>query len=563
MLALSSLVSPVFPSVKAPELKLGAIPATPMEGNERTVFLGAVASSTPDGRPVLKDGKPLIVHSLAFYQAWDQYFKNGWEKIDTTISKVGGRFTMDQAPFEFTGPPVANGPVLFHNNNQWDDKKQDQITTSPLELTITALGVDPVQGELRKGNLGLGVLDVDYIVYPDAYPSVAFTNGFFRPSFKLEYSEKVSFSREVNGEKTKWLEGGILGTKKPVAVKVDSTTQSRGASMKQVRIWDLKEDGRKEQAVQLDVSKVGVNSYTATKLIPENFFATSSPVSADLIYYIGRDPAPNLQKLVCFKDAAGGYIACTDLATTFSSENADEGSIADGRVAQANNNSWATSRNVDDGTSADTGGTDTNCPNVNEAAGNFEFIRCWFGFKTGPIITTTTDILDMKLSIYTVSPGNGDNDGVDYWILTEGNAASDAAIAVADIDAITDTSGNNPFVNGTEYKDMSDVASSSGSWIDGTNIPNGARVEWQVNSTGTPLVAKGATGGIGADGNTYFVLVEGHDYTNEQIGTAQNNFGTSYAGSANPPILFAEIASGTPAAAAPAKKGIHFRSRRF
>ena len=485
----------------------------------------------------IKDGKATTSSSGAFYTAWENFYNGDkWEKIDTTIRQTANDFVMDKAPFKLSLPLRSTGTATFLNDNKWDFNANDKISAPPMTLNITAEGVFNVPGHIESGLIR--GKKADYVIYPGAYPdgsdliyyisrdkapkleklvkinSVPSGDLFY--SFIYQYDKDVDFTREVSGSKMKWQEQIPMGTKKAVGIKPKGETQKRGIGIRPPKAWDSA-DFPKTQDIQVDYAPLGNNSYKVTKIVPKAFFdGAVMPVF-------------------------------TDVTNMFVSEDADQGNLGDGRVNLGTNATWTNVRDVNDGSSADTGGTGTNCPNANQAGGSFEIIRCYYGFATGYGIGTGDTIDDLKFSVYSNTPGNGLNDGFDYWLLVEADPASDAAIATADADAITSVAGNNPFTDGEHFRDFSSVATGSGSWIDGTNIPTNARVEFQFNATGTANTAKSLTGGRGSDGFTFFALVEGHDYENSPLsGNPQNNFTSDFAGGANPPILFAEFSSSTP-----------------
>lgn len=495
----------------------------------------------------IENGK--VVQTLRKFNRWVNYkTAEGWGDIDTSLTQTTRGFVMNKAPFEFTAPLVSQGTALFHNNNLWDEKTKTGISAPPLDLTITALGISNVSGEARTGNLGFG--DVDYVVYPNAYPSVSFTNGFFRPTFAMNYSSGVDFFRDVNGTKTRWLQGSVMGTNKAVEVQATSTTENRGASMDAFKIWDMNEDHPKKQNIQVDFEPLGGRTYNATKLVPQSFFATSSPVSADLIYYIGKRPAPNLQKLVCFKDAAGGYIACTDLVVRFGSQDATAGNLVDGTIRREGEATWAGARDATTASEAPgAGGSDSNCPNTNQVV-TFTIIYCIYGFNTGDIIQSTDTINEARLGLDVNSPGEGDNAPTDenFWVVVQADPASDTSLTQDDYNNVTDVNNSNPHASGVELKAMSPFSTSSTSWIDASNLIEG-RVEWVFDATGTAAIAK-AGGGLGNDGFSFFGMTSSFHVVNDPPAlTTQMNFGSDFAEGANPPYLEVDISSSTPPAA--------------
>lgn len=483
------------------------------------------------------------------YTSWINYkTPDGWAPIDTSLRQTPTGFVMDKAPFEFTAPLRSTGTAIFYNNNLWHEKTKSRITASPLDLNITALGINDVTGELRVGNLGFGS-SVEYIVYPDAY-NVSFINGYFRPSFNLHYSEPVDFYRKVDNKRTKWLQGSVMGTQGRVEIRAASTSQARGIGMDKFSIWDMSERNQKRQLVQADFAPMGNNDYVMTKLIPQTFFSTSTPNKADLIYYIGKAPAPNLKKLICFKDSLGGYIACTDAEQQIYPEDSDHGTLVDGIVAcdtgiagSCNTDTWSSARDATTGDDVnDTAANQVFMDAYSEATPRFNVAYGFMLFSTGDFVGTDDNIDKAVINLWITGSGNTPNDGDDFIVVTHTNPASNTALAGADMDAVTDMAGTNPHGAGVELRDASDYATSS-SHFDITNVNVNAWLEIPLNATGTTAIGKGA-GSI-----SKFGFAEGHTAYNHAISGNNDNYLRGDTGDGtNRPYLLLKTSSGTPAA---------------
>ena len=468
-----------------------------------------------------------------------------WDKIDSTLRQTAQGFVADKMPFEFTAPLRSTGTALFHNNNKWNNTKQVEMTSAPLDLEITALRVNDVPGEIHQGgNLGNGDIR-EYVVYRDAY-DVSFTDGYFRPSFDLDYSSDVDFYRPVAGTRTRWLQSTVLAATKNVDVQMRGTSEPRGISMKPLKLWDMKDTGKSIIPIQGDIAVLSTTTdqYRLTKLIPESFFTTSTPSKADLIYFIG-DGTPSLKKLVCFKDSNGGYIACTDLENTFFTEDADHGTLMDAYSSKTAALTWTAAR---DATSGDAGDTSDTAATLRALAycdaTNFQVFRSWLYFDTSGV--GSDDTIDLaRLIAWATAKGNDRDNGLDFIGITINESVSDTAIDAADYDRVTDVNGTNPHTSAVELKDGSDFTTTSTNGLDITNITTGAFLQIPLNATGTANIAKGASA------VTRLGLTTGHDLANKPIealascgaGTQNYTFFDSAEGANSDPYLLIKFSS--------------------
>lgn len=481
-----------------------------------------------------------------FYPFWINYrTADGWDKIDTTLTQTPNGFQMLKAPFEFTAPLTAGGVALFHNNNRWDNVAMKQIAAPPLDLTIQPLNVDNVPGKIEQGTINNS--PAQFVIYPKAYNSLEADLIYFigygkAPqleklirfntdpnlsqdaviSFDYSYSENVNFTQKVGGINQNWDKQTILKTiNKSIDVAAISTKEKRGIGFKTFYIWDSNPNKRKMQAVEVDFSEEDNNHYLLSKIIPASFF----------------------------KDAV--YPVYTDATNIFYPNDTDHGNLIDGRQQYSSSATWSTARDATTATFSDATETSGRAPVTGKTGGNYYFNRAFFNFQTGDGVGSGDTISDASLVVYLSTPLDPCNDAYDFLTLGEFKPASYSSLATTDFEKITDMNGTNPHGAGKEYKDLSDYASSTGSYLDITNITNGAFLEIAVNATGTPLIGRGAGTATG------FAIVEGHDATNK-LSAASGCFGAdsddevvpTYTEGSNKPFLKITFASTTVAAVA-------------
>jgi len=101
---------------------------------------------------------------------WIHYLDSDdtFKDIDVSLVDNGTHFGIVGAPFQVKIPKSSIGTAEFISDNRWDIFEKKKITDPPFTQTIRALGINDVAGVRETGNLGFG--QVEYVVYPDAYP---------------------------------------------------------------------------------------------------------------------------------------------------------------------------------------------------------------------------------------------------------------------------------------------------------------------------------------------------------------------------------------------------------
>ncbi len=228
--------------------------------------------------------------------------ENEWLTVDTRFatSSDGTRFGVT----ETTAPIIAGlrsiDPAVMHNNKRWDIPSRSLITEAPLDMSITALGVNDVAGKIVRGNLLIkeGIAkDVSYVLYENAWTDtdlIYYVHQGMTPilkkmfcmkakptttySFELQYSDKVNFGQIVAQKNKEWDEIApfLFEQGKPISVKRDGGNR-RGISMGAFKIWDNDMaflDGitpRNIATVDVGFQKTGLDKIKLTK-DPRPFF---------------------------------------------------------------------------------------------------------------------------------------------------------------------------------------------------------------------------------------------------------------------------------------------------
>lgn len=564
VITLSSVISPapIRPApADVPALTLGAIQASVVahEGDALIEIVDTRASSTPDGKPVFQDGKPLIQQTIRMTNNWRNYKtpEGTWAKIDTTLRQTAEGFVMDKAPFEFTAPLRSTGTAIFLNNNRWDQKNKENIDALPLSLLMTAEGVLDVPGRIEHGKIR--GTDADYVIYQGAYADgsdliyyISFGGGpqlekLVRLNasisqdrvynFVYEYSRNVEFERDVNGKKTKWQKSGVLSSRKEVVIKPIGIDPRHGIGLKDFKIWDSNNNPRagiKSASVQVDIQPLTGNRYRMSKIVPASFF------TADVVYPV-----------------------FTDITNLYFPEDADHGTLVDGLVDDNSSITWATVRDKVTAQSVN----DTGIDNIVAAivycdVGSYQIVRYFHLTATGDGVGINDTIDDARYSFYENGVvGDDINDGNDFVGIILTNPASETALAIEDFDSITDNAGTNPHTAAVEFRTGSDFpTSSTASSYDLTNITNAARFELVLNATGTAAIGKG----VGA--RTKMGAAIGFDIINKPhaatpcAAAKQNYIRIDQGEGTNPPFLELTISSSSPVAAGGVRKIFRRRS---
>lgn len=227
---------------------------------------------------------------------WVNYFNNGWNLIDTTITLEDGVFVMNKAPFTVEIPARSTGTAKFTATNQWDVFSKTRISDGPITQTITAVGVNDVRGKIASfDDQGIN----NAIIYPDAYPNgdlIYYIKHGRSPSlqklirfkskpatdqlytFTLGFDTAVQMlidSQEYDGRK--------LDTTKGVGFRV---SDKRGIAIKRPQIWS----NTKRSNVRVSLEVVD-DQLILVKNIPASFFAdTRLPVYTDTESTFFPDP---------------------------------------------------------------------------------------------------------------------------------------------------------------------------------------------------------------------------------------------------------------------------------
>lgn len=143
------------------------------------ILIGSTFAYEPDNQIVYKEDWN-ATHYLQengtvkadFDIGWINYLdsNNEWQDIDSTLKKNGDFYEMNKAPFTVKIPTMSNGTATFTSNNRWDNVEEKEIKDPALTMSLTAQGVAIVAAKIETGDFGYG--ETDYVVYPDAYPSI-------------------------------------------------------------------------------------------------------------------------------------------------------------------------------------------------------------------------------------------------------------------------------------------------------------------------------------------------------------------------------------------------------
>lgn len=122
---------------------------------------------------------------------WEHYLDetNHWANIDTEFVKNGNFYEVNKAPFSVKVPVLSTGTATFVSNNRWDNLEDEAIKDAPLTMNLTAQGVSEVQAKVETGDFGFG--EVDYIVYPNAYPSIKGDLIYWVDNFPVPELKKI------------------------------------------------------------------------------------------------------------------------------------------------------------------------------------------------------------------------------------------------------------------------------------------------------------------------------------------------------------------------------------
>ena len=508
--------------------------ATKFEEDYDSEVIEAYASTTNEGK----------IHQVKrFYTRQINYkTQEGWNKIDLNncvLTALG--YECRKMPFEFVAPTNSSESAIFNNNNRWNNLKREHLTDPELSLAITPENVVnvPVSYQPVASNQTNFVYSNAYsygdLIYRLSYGKAPQMEKLIRipqnPNFATdkteswiyEYSDKVNFEKK---DKTKWDETGKLKTNKDIKISVGNS--KRGIGLKDFFIWDSSPKPKKIP-VEVAIEKIGVNKYRLSKIIPASFFAL------DIIYPV-----------------------YTDAVNLFFPEDADHGSLVDGRSCTYIN-TWAGAR---DDTDADAGDT-SDIQTVGQGATAYgdttayQICREWFYTQSGDGIGADDNINEAKLAIYITLVQNSverttkNTNGEDFLFVSLMDAAANTAVATTDFPKFTDMNSTNPHGSGVEAKDMSSHSTTSTSYIDLTNITIDQYKEFAINATGTANITKGV-GGV-----TKFGLMFGMDGINIQPCeggtpcTAIRSYSISnqFAEGTNSPYLEVDFSSGTPAVA--------------
>ena len=219
-----------------------------------------------------------------FHLKWTNYLSNtGWKDIDTTITPTTNGFEMTNAPFKLYLPTNSTGVVTFLNDNKYDVFNKEEINEEPLSMTIQAMKVNQVQGQIEVGDLIIPTgpqKNVNYVIYRNAYKDadliyyVSFGTAprleklirfHSKPdelvySFIVSYDNKIEMKREVDGEPQQWTEQTVTAVRQgPVQVSRDNL-DTRSIGFKKFEIWDSNLDytddyitKRNKQPIQVDI----------------------------------------------------------------------------------------------------------------------------------------------------------------------------------------------------------------------------------------------------------------------------------------------------------------------
>jgi hypothetical protein len=479
-----------------------------------------------NGQTRVIDRAGQAVSESTFHAKWVNYLDetNSWQHIDTDFSRSEDKpcFEMTQAPFEVCAPLRSTGIATMLNNNRWDVFSKKVMHEAPLTMSIMALEVHDVAGEVRRGDLIVptGVQkNVSYVIYPHAYPEgdLIYYVDFGRAprleklvrinsvptkmqyKFEITYDSDVQFRGDKNGA---WNASPRAERGKGLSVKKQDGAL-RGIGFKTFQIWDSNTswltDGSARLIEPVDVTIVphGRNSYVLTKDVTR-FFEDMSPV----------------------------YPVYTDTTSTFYPDAHTETTTVDGRVARVNEATWSDAHDASAGDFANDDHTNNALFSQNNGSG-YSISRHFLLFDTSAIPNADV-ISDATLSFVGYGGGltNTDNDGQDYVVVVSSNPASNTALGTDDYDQ----------AGTTAYSSTVDF----GSLVANDSTYN----DLSFNATGKSNIDK--------NGVSKFALREGHDMENASIASNSSNsiehYWADQTGTSQDPKLVVVHAANPPAA---------------
>lgn len=492
-----------------------------------------------NARQVSSDGR----FATEFHSKWINYLDadKEWQPINTRFYDAGDSFKMDKGPFEIEIPKYADGTALQHINNRWDARNGLEITDDPMDITIKALGIAQIRGELETADImGSEGKPATYVIYRNAYPNadlIYYVQHERLPVLRklIRFNSKPSFTGDARFEFEYGYDPTTVDTMiwdpDPDKVKefmvadisaigthtshkgigfISKTSDSRGMALRSYRIWDSRpEDSSGDikdkksywnnhyyERINADVTQTGTGKLKQSKIVPSTFF------EKDLVY----------------------PVYC-DTTSTFFPDSGTGGTTVDGRAWSGFNADWDTAH--DDTSGSGFGDTDafTQTPRClhNTGSGGYLIVRGFYLFDTaalpdGDTISAATFALASQNVAF-----DEDNDGVDYVTVVQSNPASNTSLAATDYDQCGDAI-NNP-TEGVDAGDRIDL----GSW-DGVD---GNYNTFTLNSTGIGWIDKAGITKLGTR--------EGHDTTDAPIASESSNHAQVYfadqAGTASDPVL--------------------------
>jgi hypothetical protein len=263
----------------------------------------------------------------AKYQpGWLHYLDSNkeWQDIDSTFVKNGQFYEMSKAPFTAKVPLLSTGTATFISNNRWDNIQNKEIPDASLNMNLTAQGVAEVQAKIETGDFGFG--ETEYVVYPNAYPSIKgdliyWVHPFPSPELKkiirinqnpnvgqdVKLCFNTGFNKAVDLQEDNVPKEGKIITEDPVEITPDSKDGPRKIVLEKAYIWHKwKETIEEDKLIPSDREEVTVevDGSSLCKILPkESLDALDYPVYSDAT--LGFSPS---------SDAADGYTYWADLS---------------------------------------------------------------------------------------------------------------------------------------------------------------------------------------------------------------------------------------------------------
>jgi len=231
-----------------------------------------------------------------------------FKPIDVTPKASAGGWEVTQNTFIARFPTRSVGTAVMVNNNRFDTRSRKTINQPAQSMTITALDVADVAGELEYGDVGYGL--EWYVRYPRAYPDrnadliylvwhgkvprlqklIRFNSALPEDAdFQFIFSYPDNDPEFTDFRGLRWNKSARFTSSQPVRVEGDS--YQRGFGMKEFKIWDTAIGmERKVSAVNVDIQKDD-RGYVLTKHIPSSFFRNAGlPAFADTTITVYPDP---------------------------------------------------------------------------------------------------------------------------------------------------------------------------------------------------------------------------------------------------------------------------------